>query len=326
MSESVVLAQFIDAILAAADDPWRQGRLLAYVRRQESADLVDLAKLLLEDEHRHDGTRWHCLEILHRHMVAGKIVDGIRSIPDQDRVQVDLRTGVCFVWIPRETTAEDKPSDGFWISRYPISVLEYDQFLRASKLKESTEKLQSPLLLDPVDGISWSDLHSDGGFLEWSRYRLPTRSEWLFASQGQQEGIDPAFILEGRAWFGEAYDDERLHPLGLLKPNGFGLCDCFGNVHEMTQEVRWNEYWSEDIANWDYDTFQELDCNALGGCCQSSAESCLSYSGRRIEVSCAWKTFGFRVISPVAPKDSRNPKAFAAAWRHATLPKIQRDY
>ena len=71
-------------------------------------------------------------------------------------------------------------------------------------------------------------------------FRLPTRSEWLFAAKGG---------LKSRGYKYAGSDDlaevawclfnsrEKTHEVGLLKPNELGLFDMTGNVHEYCEDL-----------------------------------------------------------------------------------------
>jgi len=91
----------------------------------------------------------------------------------------------------------------------------------------------------PVEMVSWQDAQA---FI-WKlnelepgrRYRLPSEAEWEYACRATS-GDDPYGPVEEIAWIKEN-SGGTTHPVGLKRPNGFGLYDMLGNVSEWTQDA-----------------------------------------------------------------------------------------
>jgi formylglycine-generating enzyme required for sulfatase activity len=68
-------------------------------------------------------------------------------------------------------------------------------------------------------------------------YRLLTNAEWEYACRAGSStprfyGFEPS-LLENYAWY-VSNSGGTAHPVGMLKPNRFGLFDVYGNVREWT--------------------------------------------------------------------------------------------
>ena len=97
----------------------------------------------------------------------------------------------------------------------------------------------------PVEQVSWDDVRQFIAKLNQKtgqKYRLPSEAEWEYAARAGSTTIypfgDSDAELQGYAWFSAIAD--KTNPVGLKRPNQFGLFDMLGNVSEWTQDC-WHE-------------------------------------------------------------------------------------
>jgi len=93
----------------------------------------------------------------------------------------------------------------------------------------------------PMIGVSFSEAED---FAYGLGCRLPSEAEWEYACRAGSSGIFPhgAELVPEDANFlydesGERVGCGRLSPVGLRKPNAFGLHDMIGNVCEWTADL-----------------------------------------------------------------------------------------
>jgi formylglycine-generating enzyme required for sulfatase activity len=141
---------------------------------------------------------------------------------------------------------------GFELGKYEVTQAQWEAVVgRDSNPSEN----RGPN--NPVESVNKDEIHT---FLDKLNarndgytYRLPTEAEWEYAAGAGAPAI-PAASLGDYAWFADNSDDET-HPVGLKKPNAWGLYDMFGNVRE----------WVEDrAAYYDYIPLPEVSVDPKG--------------------------------------------------------------
>ena len=86
---------------------------------------------------------------------------------------------------------------------------------------------------NPVDQVSWNNCQKFCQKLSeklGQKVQLPTEAQWEYACRAGTTS-DFAGDLDEMAWYG-SNSDEKPHPVGLKKPNAWGLYDMHGNLCE----------------------------------------------------------------------------------------------
>jgi formylglycine-generating enzyme required for sulfatase activity len=169
---------------------------------------------------------------------------------------------------------EVKISKGFQIGSYEVTLGQFKLFLdslnEADRSKIETEQFKEANTHGDkaaVAAVSWEDAQA---FISWlnqkeggEKYRLPTEAEWEYAARAGSKTIyfwgDKQEEAPKYAWFNMQHADLRKwfpvgefnvkedfsHPVGLKKPNAWGLYDMAGNVWEWVNDRYSATYYQE---------------------------------------------------------------------------------
>ncbi len=181
---------------------------------------------------------------------------------------------------------------GFYLGKYEVTQTQYEA-VTGSNPSRSTKAPDCP-----VDNVSEADAMTFCGKLAEKTaldVRLPTEAEWEYASRGGRDtkwffGNDPSQIGE-YAWFKDNAG-ARSHPVGLKKPNPWGLYDIYGNVCERISDKYSRSYYSispkMDPTGPSHGTRSRLEYNVIAprsGSYSLTAMVVTANYGQRLNVS-----------------------------------------
>jgi len=155
----------------------------------------------------------------------------------------------------------------------------------------------------PVEQVSWDDAQEFIRKLNQKEgadnYRLPTEAEWEYACRAGSTTAycfgDDESRLKEYAWY-DKNSDSKTHPVGLLKPNAWGLYDMHGNVWEWCQD--WYGDYPSDAATdpigatvGSYRVLRGGSWSYFARYCRAAYRDAYSPGGRR-------NYYGFRLVRP----------------------------
>jgi formylglycine-generating enzyme required for sulfatase activity len=161
---------------------------------------------------------------------------------NRERVKVNPKDGLTYVWIPPRTfwmgcsaadaecfswempAREVAVNRGFWMGETEVTQEAYQRVTGTNPSHYRGARL-------PVDQVSWHDAEN---YCVQVGMRLPTAVEWEYAARGGVAA--PRYgDLNSVAWY-DANSGDTTHPVAEKAPNGFGLYDTLGNLWEWVQD------------------------------------------------------------------------------------------
>ena len=235
--------------------------------------------------------------------------------------------------------------EGFWMSKFEITWELYNLFIERAidDLQNETKGNEVQLDTDAVSGATtpYVDMSLGMGrqadfpavnitqraastFCEWLSsitghyYRLPTEAEWEYAARAGNKqsyyfGDDPSNLKE-HGWFKDN-SEGTYHPVGIKKPNPWGLYDIYGNVAEWTLDQYIENGYSDARLPFE-PSVNEYPVAIRGGSFRDEAQQLRSAS--RLASNPSWKQrdpqfprskwwftdaafVGFRIVRPFTP-------------------------
>ena len=158
----------------------------------------------------------------------------------------------------------------FTMSVFPVTISQYCTFLNFLKISqrdiESLINIDRQIILDkegefipfnksygnfPVTNVTWKGADE---FCKWVGGRLPTEAEWEYAAKMKHDTLYRGSNNINEVGWHKRNSSNRLHEVGLKKPNYLGLYDMTGNVWE----------WCHDWYLHNYYRKSEQDRNPFG--------------------------------------------------------------
>jgi sulfatase modifying factor 1 len=173
----------------------------------------------------------------------------------------------------------------------------------------------------PVVDVSWNDAREFCSWLSQKEgiiYRLPTEAEWEYACRAGTTGL--TYIGDDRegltkignvadataskrfpAWAAVKSSDGWLYtsPVGVFRPNNFGLYDTLGNVCEWCSDWYANDYYKNSPENDPPGPPTGNNRVARGGCFEMAA-GLLEFRGLD-EPGARHPDWGFRIVREIPP-------------------------
>ncbi len=142
--------------------------------------------------------------------------------------------------------------DGFLIDRYPVTNVQYKQYLDITGQKTPPHWFGGTYPIEqanhPVVNVGFQEARD---FAEWMGKRLPTEAEWEKAARGPDGRTYPWGVAFHKERLNSGNDPGQTTPVDKYRDGGsqYGVMDMCGNVSEWTVDWYDEEYYKESPSS-----------------------------------------------------------------------------
>lgn len=203
-------------------------------------------------------------------------------------------------------------SKDFYIGKYEVTQEQWEKVMGANPYTQerSNPYYNLPGMAERITRpnhpatVSWNDAQEFITKLNemenTTRYRLPTEAEWEYVARAGTTTAysfgDNADELSNYAWYGEGFDHGGTHPVGLKRPNPWGLYDVHGNAWEWVQDWFNPNYYSISTTQDPVGPEAGAERVVRGGSWHITANSWRSAFRRDYKPDYRGISIGFRIV------------------------------
>jgi formylglycine-generating enzyme required for sulfatase activity len=139
----------------------------------------------------------------------------------------------------------------YYIGKFEVTQSEWRRVMGTNPSVFQGSRARGDTGRRPVDNVTWTDAQAFVRKLNAldssARYRLPTEFEWEYAARAGASSEPSWDEIRTSAWEQDV-DLGTTHPVGLKKPNAWGLHDMLGNVWEWVADVYNEKLFADSLA------------------------------------------------------------------------------
>jgi formylglycine-generating enzyme required for sulfatase activity len=201
--------------------------------------------------------------------------------------------------------------DSFYMSKCSVTQKHWEKIMGNNPSKFKGEDL-------PVESVSWDDVQKFIKKLNEKentiKYRLPSESEWEYTCRAGTANRyyfgDDESKLENYAWYNSVHyktyqewekniSEGKTHPVGLKRPNSWGLYDMHGNVDEWCQDKFHYDYNGAPFDGSAWESGNKTTRVVKGGSWNKGSIHCRSANRGACDPGYRGSDLGFRIIREI---------------------------